>query len=170
MKGRTWLYLYLQALYVYYLWVSSSTILYHINSHDVSGLCQKRVCSGVLYHRHYMLYKSYWGVTTIKLTCIQAPLSDQLGSPLTEYLLEYCVYDVTTTVELPALNTSHTPDSVPCGAFYNITVSCSLSEVGSTKNNPSVWYTNLLCKFFYFFSFFGREPFPQKVKHLFTWI
>ena len=93
-----------------------------------------------------MLYKSYWGVTTIKLTCIQAPLSDLFVFPLTGFLLEYCFYDITTTVELPALNTSYTADSVPCVAFYNITVS-ALSDVGPSKNNPSVWYTNLLCKF-----------------------
>ena len=65
------------------------------------------------------------------------PLLDPLGSPLTGYLLEYNVYDNTSTIELPVLNTSYTLDSVPPGALYNITVS-ALSDVGPSMNNPSV--------------------------------
>ena len=68
---------------------------------------------------------------------LQAPLLDPLGSPLTGYLLEYCVYDNTSTMELPALNTSYTLDRVSSGAVYTITVS-ALSDVGHSKNNPSV--------------------------------
>ena len=91
---------------------------------------------------HHALYKSYWGVTTIALICMQATLSAPLGSPPTGYLLEYHVYDNTSTIELPALNTSYTLDSVPSGALYNITVS-ALSDVGPSKNNPSVQFGEL---------------------------
>ena len=89
-----------------------------------------------------MLYKSFWSVTTIGLIHMQAPLSDQLGSTLTGYLLEYGVYDNTSTIELPALNTSYTLDSVPSGAVYTITVS-ALSDVGPSRNNPSVQFGEL---------------------------
>ena len=89
-----------------------------------------------------MLYKSYWSVTTIGQLCTQVPPSDPLGSPLTGYLLEYNVYDNTSTIELPALNTSYTLDSVPSGAVYNITVS-ALSDVGPSRNNPSVQFGEL---------------------------
>ena len=66
------------------------------------------------------------------------PLLDPLGSPLTGYLLEYNVYDNTSTIELPVLNTSYTVDSVPPGALmYNITVS-AFSSVGPSRNNPSI--------------------------------
>ena len=70
---------------------------------------------------------------------MQAPLFEQLGSPLTGYLLEYQVYNNTTTIELPALKTSHTLDSVPSGVVYNITVS-ALSDVGQSRNNPSIQF------------------------------
>jgi len=70
---------------------------------------------------------------------LQTPLSDPLGSPLTGYLLHYQVHDLTSTIQLPALNTSYTLDSVPSGAAYNITVS-ALSNVGSSRNNPSVQF------------------------------
>ena len=68
---------------------------------------------------------------------LQAPLLDPLDSPLTGYRLQYQVYNDTSTIELPALNTSYTLDSVPSDALYNITVS-ALSGVGPSKNNPSV--------------------------------
>ena len=73
-------------------------------------------------------------MTAIELICMQAP---PLGSPLTGYLLEYQFYNNTTTIELPALNTSYTLDGVPSGVVYTITVS-ALREVGRSKNNPSV--------------------------------
>ena len=73
---------------------------------------------------------------------MQAPHSDPLGSTLTGYLLVYHVYDNTSTIELPALNTSYTLDSVPSGAVYTITVS-ALSDVGPSKNNPSVQFGEL---------------------------
>ena len=75
---------------------------------------------------------------------MQAPLFEQLGSPLTGYLLEYQVYNNTSTIELPALNTSHTLDSVPSGVVYNITVS-ALSDVGPSRNNPSVHVGEFIC-------------------------
>ena len=56
---------------------------------------------------------------------------------MTGYLLQYHVYDHTSIIELPALNTSYTLDSVPSGAVYTITVS-ALSDVGPSENNPSV--------------------------------
>ena len=65
------------------------------------------------------------------------PLLDPLGSPLTGHLLEYGVYDNSSTIELPALNTSYTLDSVSSGVVYTITVS-ALNGVGPSKNNPSV--------------------------------
>ena len=68
---------------------------------------------------------------------MQVPLSDQHGSPLTGYLLEYQVYNNTSTIELPALNTSYTLDSVPSDVVYTITVS-ALNDVGPSRNNPSV--------------------------------
>ena len=73
---------------------------------------------------------------------MQATLSAPLVSPPTGYLLEYHVYDNTSTIELPALNTSYTLDSVPSGALYNITVS-ALSDVGPSENNPSVQFGEL---------------------------
>ena len=73
---------------------------------------------------------------------MQAPLFDQHGSPLTGYLLEYQVYDNTSTIELPALNTSYTLDCVPSDVVYNITVS-ALNDVGQSKNNPSVQFSEL---------------------------
>ena len=73
---------------------------------------------------------------------MQASHSDPLGSPLTGYLLKYHVYDNTSTIELQALNTSYILDSVPSGAVYNITVS-ALSDVGPSKNNPSVQFGEL---------------------------
>ena len=96
---------------------------------------------------------------------MQATLSAALGSPPTGYLLEYHVYDNTSTIELPALNTSYTLDSVPSGAVYTITVS-ALNDVGPSENNPSVQFGELsilhkdVC-----FSFFGREFFTRNVKH-----
>ena len=92
---------------------------------------------------------------------MQAPLSDhdQLGSPLTGYLLEYQVYENTTTIELPTLNTSYTLDSVPSGALYNITVS-ALNDVGPSRNNPSVQFGKLSTQTYWIkFSCFGRELF-----------
>ena len=68
---------------------------------------------------------------------LQPPLLDPLGSPLTGYLLQYGVYNNTSAIELPALNTSYKLDSVPLGALYSITVS-ALSDVGPSMNNPSV--------------------------------
>ena len=68
---------------------------------------------------------------------LQAPLLDPLGSPLTGYHLQYLVYNDTSTIELPAMNTSHTLDSVPSDVVYNITVS-ALSDVGRSRNNPSI--------------------------------
>ena len=47
------------------------------------------------------------------------------------------VYDNNSIIELPALNTSYTLDSVPSGAVYIITVS-ALSSAGPSRNNPSV--------------------------------
>ena len=70
---------------------------------------------------------------------MQAPHSDP---PLTGYLLVYHVYDNTSIIELPALNTSHTLDSVPSGAVYTITVS-ALSDVGPSMNNLSVQFGEL---------------------------
>ena len=70
---------------------------------------------------------------------LQTPLSDPLGSPLTGYLLQYQVHDLTSTIQLPALNTSYTLDSVPSSAAYNITMS-ALSNVGPSRNNPSVQF------------------------------
>ena len=78
---------------------------------------------------------------------MQAPLFDQLGSPLTGYLLKYQVYDLTSTIQLPALNTSHTLDSVPTGAVYNITVS-AFSDVGPSRNNPSLQLGEFDSRFF----------------------
>ena len=81
-------------------------------------------------------------MTAIELICMQAPLSAPLGSPLTGYLLECQVYNNTTTIELPALNTSYTLDSVPSDVVYIITVS-ALSDVGQSRNNPSVQFGEL---------------------------
>ena len=50
----------------------------------------------------------------------QSPLPKLLGLPVTGYFLQYHVYDNTNTIELPALNTSDTLDSVPSGAVYTI--------------------------------------------------
>ena len=69
---------------------------------------------------------------------LQPPLPILLGLPVTGYLLQYHVYDNTNIIELPASNTSYTLDSVPSGAVYAITVS-ALSDVGPSKNNPSVY-------------------------------
>ena len=66
-------------------------------------------------------------------------MQSPLGSPLTGYLLDYHVYDNTSTIELPVLNTSYTLDSVPSGAVYSISVS-ALSDVGRSKNNPFVQF------------------------------
>ena len=68
---------------------------------------------------------------------LQAPLLDPLDSPLTGYHLQYLVYNDTSTIELPALNTSYTLDCVPSDVVYKITVS-ALNEVGRSRNNPSV--------------------------------
>ena len=70
---------------------------------------------------------------------MQIPLSDPLGSSLTGYLLQYQVHNLTSTIQLPALNTSYTLESVPSGAAYNITIS-ALSNVGPSRNNPSVQF------------------------------
>ena len=69
---------------------------------------------------------------------LQPPLPKLHGLPVTGYLLQYHVYDNTTTIELP-VNTSYTLDGVPSDAVYNITVS-ALSEVGQSKYNPSVQF------------------------------
>ena len=84
---------------------------------------------------------------------LQVPLLDPLGSTLTGYLLEYHVYDNTSTIKLPALNTSYTLYSVASGAVYNITVS-ALSDVGPSRNNPSVQFGEFNlpnCSFFTYF-------------------
>ena len=73
---------------------------------------------------------------------LQPPLPKLHGLPVTGYLLEYHVYDNTTTIELP-VNTSYTLDHVPSDALYNITVS-ALSEVGQSKNNPSVQFGEII--------------------------
>ena len=73
------------------------------------------------------------------LSLLQPPLPTPFAAPLTGYLLEYHVYDNTSTMELPALNTSYTLDSIPSGAVYNITVS-ALSNAGPSRNNPSVHF------------------------------
>ena len=85
-------------------------------------------------HGHHLVLKirDYW-------ILLQTPLSDPLGSPLTGYLLQYQVHDLTSTIQLPALNTSYTLDSVPSGAAYDITMS-ALSNVGPSRNNPSVQF------------------------------
>ena len=120
---------------------SSNTILYHINSHDVSELWQKQVESDwsivslSLHAIHIILGCNYY-------TCIQALLSDPLGSPLTGYLLHYHFYNNITIIELPALNTSYTLDGVPSDLVYTITVS-ALSDVWPSKNNPSVQFGEL---------------------------
>ena len=86
---------------------------------------------------------------------LQAPLLDPLTSPLTGYRL---LYNNTTTIELPALNTSYTLDGVPSDAVYIITVS-ALSDVGQSRNNPSVQlgetsiYTAQYCKPVYVLKF-----------------
>ena len=69
---------------------------------------------------------------------LQPPLPKLHGLPVTGYLLQYHVYDNTSTIELP-VNTSYTLDSVSSDALYNITVS-ALSDVGPSKNNPSVQF------------------------------
>ena len=89
---------------------------------------------------------------------LQAPLLDPLGSPLTGYLLQYLVYNDTSTIELPALNTSYTLDSVSSDVVYNITVS-ALNDVGRSRNNPSIqcgetciytaWVWSTQCEPFY---------------------
>ena len=103
--------------------------------HGVSVQCSVSVRTvWMSKHGHHLVLKirDYW-------ILLQTPLSDPLGSPLTGYLLQYQVHDLTSTIQLPALNTSYTLDSVPSGAAYNITVS-ALSNVGSSRNNPSVQF------------------------------
>ena len=78
-------------------------------------------------------------VLIIEFFCRSLFLTHALGSSLTGYLLQYQVHDLTSTIQLPALNTSYTLESVPSGAAYNITIS-ALSNVGPSRNNPSVQF------------------------------
>ena len=68
-----------------------------------------------------------------------------LAAPLTGYFLEYHFYNNTSTIELPALNTSYTLDGVSSDVVYNITVS-AFSDVGQSRNNPSVQFGETLAE------------------------